>query len=41
MGLASAFSLNIWSEATIGGKDIMSAIEYIAADILDGILGVF
>jgi len=34
MGLASVFSLNIWSEVTIGGKDIMSAIEYVAADIM-------
>lgn len=34
MGLASVFSLNIWSEVTIGGRDIMSAIEYLAADIM-------
>ena len=34
MGLASVFSLNIWSEVTIGGKDIMGAIEYVAADIM-------
>ncbi|MEM1081968.1 MAG: sodium-dependent transporter [Pseudomonadota bacterium] len=34
MGLASVFSLNIWSEVTIGGRDIMGAIEYVAADIM-------
>ena len=34
MGLASVFSFNIWSEVSIGGKDIMSAIEYVAADIM-------
>ncbi len=34
MGLASVFSLNVWSEYTIGGRDIMSAIEFVAADIM-------
>jgi neurotransmitter:Na+ symporter, NSS family len=34
LGLASVFSFNIWSEVSIAGKDIMSAIEYVAADIM-------
>ncbi|TVQ40995.1 MAG: sodium-dependent transporter [Wenzhouxiangella sp.] len=34
LGLASVFSFNIWSEVSIGGRDIMSAIEYVAADIM-------
>ncbi|MGY6629369.1 MAG: sodium-dependent transporter [Wenzhouxiangella sp.] len=34
MGLASVFSFNLWSSVSIGGKDIMSAIEYVAADIM-------
>nr|WP_206212150.1 sodium-dependent transporter [Wenzhouxiangella sp. XN79A] len=34
MGLASVFSLNIWSQVTIGGRDIMGAIEFLAADIM-------
>ena len=34
MGLASVFSFNIWSEVSIGGRDVMSAIEYVANDIM-------
>ncbi len=34
MGLASVFSFNLWAEVSIGGKDIMSAIEYVANDIM-------
>jgi len=34
MGLASVFSLNIWSEVSIGGRDVMGAIEYVANDIM-------
>ncbi|HMB39366.1 MAG TPA: sodium-dependent transporter, partial [Wenzhouxiangellaceae bacterium] len=26
--------LNIWSEVTIGGKDIMGAIEFVASNIM-------
>ena len=33
-GLLSVFGLNIWSAVTIGGRDIMSAVEFIAADIM-------
>ena len=33
-GLVSVFSLNIWSQVTVGGKDLMSAIEFVAADIM-------
>ncbi len=33
-GLLSVFGLNIWSEVKIGGKDIMGAVEYVAADII-------
>jgi len=33
-GLVSVFSLNIWSQVTVGGKDLMSAIEFLAADIM-------
>ncbi|MEX2499556.1 MAG: sodium-dependent transporter [Wenzhouxiangellaceae bacterium] len=34
MGLASVFGLNVWSAVTFGEKDIMGAIEYVAADIM-------
>jgi len=34
MGLVSVFGLNVWSAVTIGGRDIMGAIEYVAADIM-------
>jgi len=34
LGLASVFSFNLWSEVRIGGRDIMSAIEYVANDIM-------
>ncbi len=34
MGLVSVFSLNIWSEVSVGGKDLMSAIEYVANDVM-------
>ena len=34
MGLASVFSLNIWAEVSIRDKDIMSAIEYVANDVM-------
>ncbi len=34
LGLASVFSFNIWSEVSIGGRDIMSAIEFVAADVM-------
>ncbi len=34
MGLSSVFSLNIWSEVSIGGRDVMGAIEYVANDIM-------
>lgn len=34
MGLASVFSFNIWSEVSIGGRDVMSAIEYVANDVM-------
>ncbi|MDX1626153.1 MAG: sodium-dependent transporter [Wenzhouxiangellaceae bacterium] len=34
MGLFSVFGLNVWSEVTIGGRDIMGAIEFVAADIM-------
>jgi NSS family neurotransmitter:Na+ symporter len=34
MGLLSVFGLNIWSEVTIGGRDIMGAIEFLASNIM-------
>ncbi|QOC22614.1 sodium-dependent transporter [Wenzhouxiangella sp. AB-CW3] len=34
MGLASVFSFNLWAEVSIGGRDVMSAIEYVANDIM-------
>ncbi|MFO7764284.1 MAG: sodium-dependent transporter, partial [Wenzhouxiangellaceae bacterium] len=34
MGLLSVFGLNIWREFTIGGKDIMGAIEFVASNIM-------
>ncbi|HKL53100.1 MAG TPA: sodium-dependent transporter [Wenzhouxiangellaceae bacterium] len=34
MGLLSVFGLNIWSAVTIGGKDIMGAIEFVASNIM-------
>ena len=34
MGLASVFSFNIWSSVSIGGKSIMDAIEFVAADVM-------
>jgi len=34
VGLLSVFGLNIWSEVTIGGKDIMGAIEFVASNIM-------
>jgi neurotransmitter:Na+ symporter, NSS family len=34
MGLATVFSFNIWSEVTIGGRSVMGAIEYVAADVM-------
>ena len=34
IGLLSVFGLNIWSEITIGGKDIMGAIEFVASNIM-------
>ncbi|TVS13267.1 MAG: sodium-dependent transporter [Wenzhouxiangella sp.] len=34
MGLATVFSFNIWSEVSIGGKSLMDAIEFVAADIM-------
>jgi len=34
MGLATVFSFNLWSEVTIGGRTIMGAIEYVAADVM-------
>jgi NSS family neurotransmitter:Na+ symporter len=33
-GLASVFSFNVWSEVSIGGKSVMDAIEFLAADIM-------
>jgi NSS family neurotransmitter:Na+ symporter len=33
-GLASVFSFNIWSDVSIGGKSVMDAIEFLAADIM-------
>ncbi|MDT8439550.1 MAG: sodium-dependent transporter [Wenzhouxiangellaceae bacterium] len=33
-GLVSLFGLNIWSSVTIGGKDLMSAIEFVASDVM-------
>lgn len=33
-GLASVFSFNIWSEISVGGKSIMDAIEFVAADVM-------
>ncbi|NDY95149.1 sodium-dependent transporter [Wenzhouxiangella limi] len=33
-GLASVFSFNIWSEVSVGGKSVMDAIEFLAADIM-------
>ena len=34
MGLLSVFGLNVWSEVTIGGRDIMGAIEFLASNIM-------
>jgi len=34
MGLATVFSFNLWSEVSIGGRSVMDAIEFIAADIM-------
>ena len=34
LGLATVFSFNIWSEVTIGGKNLMGAIEFVATDIM-------
>ncbi|MBS3744543.1 MAG: sodium-dependent transporter [Wenzhouxiangellaceae bacterium] len=34
MGLLSVFGLNIWREFTLGGKDIMGAIEFLASNIM-------
>ncbi|MGK7296771.1 MAG: sodium-dependent transporter [Candidatus Wenzhouxiangella sp. M2_3B_020] len=34
MGLFSVFGLNVWSSVTFGGRDIMGAIEFVAADIM-------
>ncbi len=34
MGLASVFSFNLWAEVSIGGRDVMGAIEYVANDIM-------
>jgi len=34
MGLASVFSFNLWAEVSIGGRDIMGAIEFVANDIM-------
>ena len=34
LGLATVFSFNIWSEVSIGGKSLMDAIEFVAADIM-------
>ena len=34
MGLASVFSFNLWSEVSIGGRSVMDAIEYVAADVM-------
>ena len=34
MGLASVFSFNIWSSVSVGGKSIMDAIEFVAADVM-------
>jgi NSS family neurotransmitter:Na+ symporter len=33
-GMASVFSFNVWSEVSIGGRDIMSAIEHVANNIM-------
>lgn len=33
-GLGTVFSFNIWSEVSIGGKSIMDAVEFVAADIM-------
>lgn len=34
LGLVTVFSFNIWSEVSIGGRTVMGAIEYVAADIM-------
>ena len=34
LGLATVFSFNIWSEITIGGRNLMGAIEFVATDIM-------
>ncbi len=34
LGLATVFSFNIWSEVSIGGKSIMDALDYVAADVM-------
>ncbi len=34
LGLATVFSFNLWSEVSIGGKSVMGAIEYVAADVM-------
>jgi NSS family neurotransmitter:Na+ symporter len=34
MGLLSVFGLNVWSEVTIGGRDIMGAIEFLASNVM-------
>jgi NSS family neurotransmitter:Na+ symporter len=34
LGLASVFSFNIWSSVSVGGKSIMDAIEFVAADVM-------
>ncbi len=33
-GLGTVFSFNLWSEVSIGGKSIMDAVEFVAADIM-------
>jgi NSS family neurotransmitter:Na+ symporter len=33
-GMASVFSFNVWSHVSIGGRDIMSAIEHAANNIM-------
>lgn len=33
-GMASVFSFNVWSHVSIGGRDIMSAIEHVANNIM-------
>jgi NSS family neurotransmitter:Na+ symporter len=34
LGLVSVFGLNIWKQVTIGGRDIMGAIEFLASNIM-------